>query len=170
MPFFQRRRGGSGGFGVALLAMQLFNFGFDRIPPVTLVTILGQMAIFLGFGDLRAWFPSSFDVCISSHLVVKQGQWRRLILGSLYHSNDMHLYYNMVSLLWKGSVLEKKFKSVYYGYLLIVFTCLTSIVLVGLNILMAEVFGDQSYQLQCAVGFSGNYMYILAVSYCTESC
>ena len=30
----------------------------------------------------------------------------RLWLSAIYHLSDMHLYYNMVSLLWKGRILE----------------------------------------------------------------
>ena len=153
---FQRRRGGQGNFGVMLLALQLMNFGFDRIPPVTLVTILSQVAIFLGIGDLTSrWFPTAAGVCLSTHKVWRQGEWNRLLLGQLFHASDMHLYFNMVSLLWKGHMLERKFKSVYFAYLLAVFTALTGMMLVGLNFVMSEVFGDRSYELQCAVGFSG---------------
>ena len=152
---FQRRRGGQGNYGVMLLALQLMNFGFDRIPPVTLVAILSQAAIFLGIGDLTRWFPASAEVCLSTHKVWRQGQWNRLILGQLFHATDMHLYFNMVSLLWKGHMLERKFKSVYFAYLLSVFTVMTGMMLVGLNFIMSEVFGDRSYELQCAVGFSG---------------
>ena len=153
---FQRRRGGQGNFGVMLLALQLMNFGFDRIPPVTLVTILSQVAIFLGIGDLTSrWFPTAAGVCLSTHKVWRQGEWNRLLLGQLFHASDMHLYFNMVSLLWKGHMLERKFKSVYFAYLLAVFTALTGMMLVGLNFVMSEVLGDRSYELQCAVGFSG---------------
>lgn len=152
---FQRRRGGQGNFGVMLLALQLMNFGFDKIPPVTLVAILSQTAIFLGIGDLTRWFPSSSGVCLSTHFVWRQGQWSRLILGQLFHSTDMHLYFNMVSLLWKGNMLERKFKSVYFAYLLTVFTILTGIMIVGLNFFLSEVLDDRTYELQCAVGFSG---------------
>ena len=153
---FQRRRGGQGNFGVMLLALQLMNFGFDKIPPVTLVAILSQAAIFIGIGDLTRWFPSSSGVCLSTHFVWRQGQWNRLILGQLFHATDMHLYFNMVSLLWKGNTLERKFKSVYFAYLLTVFTILTGIVIVGLNFVLSEVLDDRTYELQCAVGFSGN--------------
>ena len=157
---FQRRRGGQGGnFGVMLLALQLMNFGFDKIPPVTLVAIVSQAAIFLGIGDLTRWFPSSSGVCLSTHFVWRQGQWNRLILGQLFHATDMHLYFNMVSLLWKGNMLERKFKSVYFAYLLTVFTILTGIMIVGLNFVLSEVLDDRTYELQCAVGFSGKQYY-----------
>lgn len=152
--FRSRRRGEN--FGVMLLALQLFQFGFDKIPPVTLVTILGQVAIFLQIGDLDRWFGSWRDVCISTHYVLRQKQWSRLILGTLVHGSDMHLYFNMVSLLWKGVFLERRFRSQYFAYLLTVFTVLTSMTLVGLNWIMAELYGDRSYELgHCAVGFSG---------------
>ena len=156
--FRSRQRRGEN-FGVMLLALQLFQFGFDKIPPVTLVLILGQAAIFLRIGDLDRWFGSVSDVCISTHHVLAQKQWSRLILGTLVHANDMHLYFNMVSLLWKGVFLEKRFKSQYFAYLIAVFTVLTSAVLVGLNFLMAEVFSDRSYRLTCAVGFSGKNLF-----------
>ncbi|WAR27708.1 RHBL4-like protein [Mya arenaria] len=84
-----RRRGQN--FGILLLGMQMMNFGFDKIPPVTLISIIGQVAIFLGFGDLDRWFGSVRDVCISTHLVVSQRQWSRLLLGTLVHASDMHL-------------------------------------------------------------------------------
>ncbi|XP_052784201.1 rhomboid-related protein 4-like [Mya arenaria] len=148
-----RRRGQN--FGILLLGMQMMNFGFDKIPPVTLISIIGQVAIFLGFGDLDRWFGSVRDVCISTHLVVSQRQWSRLLLGTLVHASDMHLYFNMVSLLWKGSMLERKFQSPYFAYMLAVFTFLSSGLLVALNWLMATVFDDYSYNLTCAVGFSG---------------
>lgn len=152
--FRGRRRGQN--YGVFLLFMQLMNYGFNRIPPVTLVAILGQVAIFLGFGDLDRWFGSVQDVCISTHLVLRQKQWTRLILGALLYADDMHLYFNMISLLWKGVTLEKKFKSQYFGFLLAVFTVLTSVTLVLLNWVISEFTRDRSYGLTCAVGFSGN--------------
>ncbi|XP_060580704.1 rhomboid-related protein 4-like [Ruditapes philippinarum] len=149
----RQRRGGN--LGVMLLALQLFQFGFDKIPPVTLISILVQAAIFLRIGDLDRWFGSTHDVCISTHYILVQKQWGRLILGTLVHASDMHLYFNMVSLLWKGVFLERRFKSQYFAYLMAVFTVLTSVVLVGLNWVMAEVCQDRSYMLTCAVGFSG---------------
>ncbi|KAL4220572.1 Rhomboid-related protein 4 [Mactra antiquata] len=114
---FRGRRQRGQNFGVMLLALQIFQYGFDRIPPVTLVTIISQVAIFLGIGDLNQWFGSWQDVCISTHYVVRQKQWNRILLGTLVHSDDMHLYYNMVSMLWKGSSLERRFKSHLAGIL-----------------------------------------------------
>lgn len=46
--FNPRGRGrGGGGLALGLLLAQMANVGFDRIPPVTLAMIVGQVAIFL---------------------------------------------------------------------------------------------------------------------------
>lgn len=153
-----RRRGH--GFGLFLLAGQIMNVGVNRIPPVTLVTIAVQVAIYLELGDLDRWFYSPDIVCISAYKVWMQSQWKVLILSALYHADDIHLYYNMASFMWKGMTLEKKFKSVYFAILLVIFTLLTSMTYVGLNMVMAELMNDKSYMLSCAVGFSGTFFII----------
>ena len=43
----RRRFGGRSNFPLALLAMQLLQFGLDRIPPVTLFSIVAQTLLFL---------------------------------------------------------------------------------------------------------------------------
>ena len=149
-----RRRGQ--GMGLMFLAMQVMNMGVENIPPVTLATVAMQVAIFLQIGDLTRWFPSANHVCISAYKVLDRKEWQTLILGSLFHADDIHLYYNMASMLWKGRTLERKFKSVYFAYLLTVFTVLTSIVYVGLNVALSHLLQDRSYAMTCAVGFSGN--------------
>lgn len=141
--------------GVFLLAMQIMNIGIENIPPVTLISTILQVAIFLEIGDLYRWFPSPGHVCISAFNVWDRKEWYRIILGSLYHAHDFHLYYNMASFLWKGRQLERRCGSVYFGFLLAVFTVLTSIVYVALSIALSEVLDDRSYRMTCAVGFSG---------------
>ncbi|GFR92752.1 rhomboid-related protein [Elysia marginata] len=147
-----RRRGG-GNMGVLLLGAQLMNFGLQYIPPATLALIAGQSAIFLDL--LPQFFRSANSVCISSYLVYHHQDWRRLILAQFFHGDDMHLYFNMVSLLYKGSLLERKFGTPYFVYLTAVFTVLTGITYVGLGAVLSEVLGNQSYLMSCAVGFSG---------------
>ncbi|GFN75775.1 rhomboid-related protein [Plakobranchus ocellatus] len=67
----------------------------------------------------------------------------------------MHLYFNMVSLLYKGTFLERKFGTPYYVYLTTVFTALTGATYVGLGALLSETLQEESYLTSCAVGFSG---------------
>ncbi|XP_022329667.2 rhomboid-related protein 4-like [Crassostrea virginica] len=141
--------------GLFLLMMQVMNIGIENIPPVTLISTIVQVVIFLELGNVYRWFPSPSHVCISAFNILDRQEWKRMILGSLYHADDFHLYYNMVSFLWKGRQLERRFGSVYFGFLLVIFTVLTSIVYVAINVIMSEVFDDRSYRMQCAVGFSG---------------
>ena len=147
-----RQRGSQ--MGVLLLAAQLFQVGFDRIPPVTLVTILGQVVTYLRLLDID--WPRVSDVCVSAAHVWMYGDWKRCLLAAFFHLDDWHLYYNMVSFLWKGLTLERYYGSVYFAFLIGVFSVLTNIVLVGLNVVVGQYWmKDMSYLMQCAAGFSG---------------
>jgi len=158
------RRGGPSRISlpILLLGYQLMQAGFTHIPPVTLVTILTQVGIFLHLLPLR--LPSIQKICISPVSVWFYEDYTRLIFAPLFHVSDWHLYYNMVSLLWKGSRLERRFGSVYYGYLLTVLTLLTSVTLVGLGLAAERVTGDQDYLYTCAVGFSGTLFALKVIS------
>jgi len=159
-----RRRGGAiPGLAIWLLLGQLMRVGFDRIPPVTLVTIIGQVLIHLrhNFGLLH-WIklPSSIgDVCVSALHTWYRDDWRRLVLAAFYHADDLHLYFNMTSLLWKGLKLERRFGSAHFGSMIAVFAVLVNILLVAFNMVAEHVTHDASYIAQCAVGFSGIVIY-----------
>ncbi|XP_060079371.1 rhomboid-related protein 4-like [Ylistrum balloti] len=153
--FSGRRRGGRGNFGVLLLGAQVMRMGVHNIPPVTLATVALQVAIYLQLGDLPKWFGHPQSVCMSVYKVWYKGYWKLLILAALTHGDDIHLYYNMASMLWKGRQLERKFKSVYFAFLLAIFTILSGIAYVALNMAFTFITDDQSYELTCAVGFSG---------------
>lgn len=155
MPYLGGRRSRGSGLGVMLLGAQMLNMGVENIPPVTLGSVVFQAAIFLQFGDLMKWFPNAGKVCLSVYHVMYRKEWRRLILSALFHADDIHLYYNMASFLYKGRLLERKFKSIYFAFLLAVFTVLTSLVYIGLNIALEKIYDDTHYELVCAVGFSG---------------
>lgn len=147
------RRPNQQGMGVLLLASTMINIGLERIPPVTLFLVAGQTAIFLGF--FPKYFPSTMGVCMSSYLVVSHRDYPRMILSQLAHGDDMHLYFNMVSLIYKGIKLERAFGSLYFAYLVAVFTGATSLTYVGLSEMLTNLFMDDSYRTSCAVGFSG---------------
>lgn len=84
-------------------------------------------------------------------------EWRRLVLSPLHHVDDFHLYFNMVSFLWKGIRLERRLGGAWFLYLLSVFSLLTGIVYLLLEIGLTEVTGDGLHSMDCAVGFSGNF-------------
>ncbi len=137
----QRRRRGFE-FGVLLLLSQLFLHN-QYIPPVTLWTILSQLAIYLGFipalnvHNIRKKFYTEFfhkkfvknldSICLCPLQIWRRMEWQRIIFSPFVHADDMHLYYNMISFLWKGRRLEQRFGSKYFAFMLVVFSILTSL-------------------------------------------
>lgn len=142
-----RQRGSN--LGLLLLASQLIQVGFDNIPPVTLAV--------LGLNAYLYLFPAAplMQACVSVDQAYKLKDWRRLLLSPLHHADDMHLYFNMVSLLWKGMRLERRLGGPFFLFLLSVFSVLTGVIYLLLEAALTELTEDYSYSMQCAVGFSG---------------
>ncbi|KAJ8397265.1 hypothetical protein AAFF_G00440990 [Aldrovandia affinis] len=141
-----RHRGSN--LGLLLLASQVFQLGVNNIPPVTLATLALNVYLFM------APLARPAQTCISVHTCLG-GDWRRLLLSPLHHADDWHLYYNMASLLWKGPKLEGRLGGPWFAYMLSVFSLLTGLVYLLLEWGLAELTADPSYNMQCAVGFSG---------------
>ena len=81
-------------------------------------------------------------------------EWGRLLWFPWLHADDVHLYYNMASLIWKGRVLEAKLKS--RGFLFLVAElCVTSALLHLAAAWLLSVLGSPSFMRECTVGFSG---------------
>lgn len=137
------------GLGLLLLASQLYHVGLDNVPPVTLA-ILGLNAYLYVFPA-----ASSMKACVSVEQAYRLGDWRRLLLSPIHHVDDFHLYFNMVSLLWKGMRLERHLGGPFFLYVLSVFSVLTGVVYLLLEAALTELTQDYSYSMQCAVGFSG---------------
>ncbi|KAM8953148.1 rhomboid-related protein 4 [Pelodytes ibericus] len=143
----RRQRGGNA--GLLLLFLQIFQFGFDNIPPVTLATLALNIILFLNP------MKPLHSVCISVHEGYQHRDWQRLLFSPFYHADDWHLYFNMVSMLWKGTKLERRLGSVLFAIIIAVFSQLIGVVYVILQMLLSDVMDDPSYKMQCAVGFSG---------------
>uniref|UniRef100_A0A914VWW8 Peptidase S54 rhomboid domain-containing protein n=1 Tax=Plectus sambesii TaxID=2011161 RepID=A0A914VWW8_9BILA len=149
----QNRRQGSN-YGVILLLYTLFANN-DYLPPVTLGAIVLQVAIYLGF--IPPLDPSNtYQLCVQPSRILNKGEWWRLLAPTLMHGDDMHLYFNMVSLLWKGRRLERHLGSKRFLLTLVIFSVLTSLTMVGMSVGIEEYAGMRSWNLmqQCAVGFS----------------
>uniref|UniRef100_A0A1I8HK38 Rhomboid domain-containing protein n=2 Tax=Macrostomum lignano TaxID=282301 RepID=A0A1I8HK38_9PLAT len=146
-----RHRGGRGYLGLLLLAAELTQTG--PVPPVTLSFILGQAALYIGL--VPSMDLSLSQVCISPVWVYYRRDYLRLLLGSFYHADDWHLYYNMVSFLWKGRTLERMMGSAYFLILIAVFAPLIGCVEVALAFAAEAGMGKSHYLSDCSVGFSG---------------
>eukprot|EP00064_Thunnus_orientalis_P020081 superscaffoldBa00005338_g20212 len=145
--------------GLLLLLVQLFQEGVGNIPAVTLAV--------LGFNVYLYMFPAAppIKACVSLQQVYKYKEWRRLFLSPLHHVDDWHLYFNMVSFIWKGIKLERRMGGGWFLYLLSVFSLLYGFVYLLLQTLLTKVIEDSdplaslidvsSLSVECAVGFSG---------------
>jgi len=137
---------------LSLLGWEFFKAG--SIPPFTLGIIGFIVAVFLQLFSFLARVRLK-DICISVYHVWDKGDYRRLVLGPLVHADEWHLYYNMASLLWKGKILERRFGTCYFAYLISTLTVLTSLAYIFLNLILSELFEDDAYVFSCAIGFSG---------------
>ncbi len=146
-------RGFSGGFGfgIILLALELFRVGLPNIPPVTLGFIAFNSAIHL---RLLRLVRNVHYACVSYRHVVQLGQWKRVCLASFYHLSSMHLYYNMVSFLWKGRTLERRFGSRKFFIIILLFAVLSQLLLLLMSRVLSILMWNSSYQTTCAAGFS----------------
>ncbi|XP_066476811.1 rhomboid-related protein 4 [Tiliqua scincoides] len=144
----QRRQKGLNA-GLLLLLSQVYQVGLNNIPPVTLATLAVNVFLFLQPLERLE------NVCIS----VKEGfykrDWHRLYLSPFHHVDDWHLYFNMVSLLWKGMKLERRLGSVSFGCIIMLFSVLVGVVYMILEFTLAGVLDNPMYKQSCAVGFSG---------------
>ncbi|XP_062988276.1 rhomboid-related protein 4 [Elgaria multicarinata webbii] len=144
----QRRHKGLNA-GLLLLLSQIYQVGLNNIPPVTLAALAVNIFLFL-----QPLEPLN-KACISVTEGLYMRDWHRLYLSPIHHADDWHLYFNMVSLLWKGIKLERRLGSVWFGYILSLFSLLVGVVYIFLELILAELLDDSSYKRSCAVGFSG---------------
>ncbi|KAK2846623.1 hypothetical protein Q5P01_009622 [Channa striata] len=147
--FTMRNRHRGSQLGLLLLGSQLFQVGLNNIPPVTLAVLALNVYLYL--------FPAAplMQACISVQQAYWFKDWRRLLLSPLHHLDDLHLYFNMASFLWKGIRLERRLGGPWFLYLLSVFSLLTGVMYLLLEAVLTQITQDQSYSLACAVGFSG---------------
>ncbi|XP_053930582.1 rhomboid-related protein 4 isoform X1 [Cuculus canorus] len=145
-----QRRQGRVNAGLLLLLYQISQVGLQNIPSVTLGVL--ALNIFLYLNPVRP-LP---EVCISVHEGFYRKNWQRLLLSPVHHADDWHLYYNMISMLWKGMMLERKLKSVWFAYVIAVFSVLIGVVYMVLEFMCMEILDDPSYKMNCAVGFSAS--------------
>ena len=99
-------------------------------------------------------WPSVKDACISATKVWLEKKRLPLFYSAFTHTDEVHLYYNMVSFMLKAATLEQHFGSAYFLYMTSVLTALTGVLYVGIKVLLSVVLNN-SYMDTCCVGFSG---------------
>jgi membrane associated rhomboid family serine protease len=134
-------------------------------PPVT----IGLLAInFLVHLHPAPYFFNTYlgdisRICIHPRKIVdaflydKEILWSRLYLSSIVHADDIHLYYNMLSLCWKGINLESSMGSTQFAYLVLFSLLVSHSLMVALTYILYNFFEFSGYgsgYTTCAVGFS----------------
>ena len=152
-------------YGIYLLGMQVLNFGLDKIPPATLLAIIGQVLLYVGVIKVP-W--NAEEVCISTIKIFKYHDWKSFIVSNFEHGSDMHLYYNMVSLILKGSYLEPMYSTMNFGFLLVILAFGCSAMYASLGYALMQVTGDYGYYTQCAIGFSAVLFALKVIVVCEE--
>ncbi|XP_053453909.1 rhomboid-related protein 4 isoform X2 [Nycticebus coucang] len=135
--------------GLLLLLSQVIHVGINNIPPVTLATLALNSWLFLN--PLKPLHNS----CLSVEKCYQHRDWQRLLLSPLHHADDWHLYFNMVSMLWKGIHLERRLGSRWFACVITTFSLLTGVVYLLLQFALAEFMREPELRRNCAVGFSG---------------
>ncbi|XP_067828112.1 rhomboid-related protein 4-like [Heptranchias perlo] len=118
------------------------------IPPVTLAIIILNMFIFLA-PELNV-----AEVCLSVSTAFYSCEWQRLILAPLHHIDVDHLGFNMASLVWKGSKLERRIGSARFMFSICIFGILTGVTYLSIKAALSHLLTEK-FNMDCAVGFSG---------------
>lgn len=96
----------------------------------------------------------SLIIVLTSNAFFQDWNIQRLLLSAFYHMDEVHLVYNMISLLWKGHDLEKKLGTVQYGITMPMLLFLSQGFHVFLSRFFSRTFSWHSLYHQCAIGFS----------------
>ena len=142
-----------------LLALRLLD-QIRRLPvkpPVTLGLMAFQAILHLApetIGVSARYLVQ--DSALLPAAIVMDGDVQRLVMGQFLHGNDMHLYYNMASFLWKGVSLETSLGSEIYALTLAGLLVLTGVIHCTLSTLMfwTDTLHPESF-FTPVVGFSG---------------
>jgi membrane associated rhomboid family serine protease len=162
----RRRRGGISPMVISLLFQifqELGRTGYK--PPVTIALLAVNILVHLHPAPYFFNIPLT-DIgrnCINPRKIVeafsydKEILWNRLFLSSIIHADDIHLYYNMLSLLWKGINLETALGSTQFFYLVMFSLIVSHSLMVLMTYCLYHFFqfdGYSSGYTVCAVGFS----------------
>jgi rhomboid domain-containing protein 1 len=157
----QRRRGG--GPIAAFMLIQIYT-QLERLPvkpPVTIALLCANILPFFMDINLLGYNLSSVNQnCLNPARVITafvDGDgllMNRLFLSALIHADESHLYYNMMSLTWKGINLEIEMGSAAFLQL-VVFSLVVSHCLVVVIAYLLYMYTDFTGTYHtCMVGFS----------------
>ncbi|KAK9080081.1 hypothetical protein SSX86_001756 [Deinandra increscens subsp. villosa] len=149
-------RGASNGM-IPLLLLHAGNEyrRLERKPPVTAALLAANTLIYLRPAFLNHIIPPIDDVWFNAYLILNNYDLKRFFLSAFYHLSESHLFYNMLSLLWKGIQLESSMGSTEFASMIAVLLGLSQ----GITLLLAKSLlffnYERAYYYEYAAGFSG---------------
>jgi len=156
---WREERGRQGPSPVVLALIAELALQFNRLPikpKVTAALLVANIGIYLtDFGrspSVRRLNCLCAEKILANKLV--DMPVNRLLLSGFLHADDMHLYYNMISLMWKGSQLEPDIGTETFALLCLFSLVVSHILYLGIchSLLSFADYSDSYYS--CAVGFS----------------
>lgn len=108
------------------------------------------------------------EACISTLKILKHRDWRSFFISNFEHGSDMHLYYNMISFILKGSYLEPMYGTGNFVILIGILSASCSAMYVFLGYALTQITGDYAYYTTCAIGFSAVIFALKVIVVCEE--
>ncbi|KAK6917011.1 Peptidase S54, rhomboid domain [Dillenia turbinata] len=154
-------RGGRGGrisgVTIPILVLHAAN-EFNRLhrkPLVTAGLLAANTLVYLRPGLLDSILPSLEEVWFNPHIILKYRDLKRFFLSPFYHMGESHLFYNMMSLLWKGIQLESSMGRVEFASMVFAVLVMSQ----GITLLLAKsllfIDYERAYYSEYSAGFSG---------------
>ncbi len=153
----RRGRGNNGYLMFMLLQLGAQVQRLERKPPVTLALMGLMIMLYLQPGGGGGGAPGGLvsEICLRPDLVLRDTDLFRLLGSAFVHAGDMHLYYNMSSLLWKGVQIELVSGSAAFASMVGALLVLSHALFVALGVLLGPATGIYPAAFStCAVGFS----------------
>ena len=142
---------------MALIAELVMQFNRLPIKPkATAALLIANIGIYLtDFGrspSVRRLNCLCADKILKNTLV--DVPLNRLLLSGFLHADDMHLYYNMISLMWKGSQLEPEMGTETFAMLCLFSLVVSHTLYLGICYSLLSFADYPESYYTCAVGFS----------------
>lgn len=174
MPGRRRGQGGSNMYAMMLLYRLWERLAeLEQKPPVTIALIAVNFFLYAArqpaaVSFLRALPPQAMTLfrmtqpylavkasCINPTAVVLKGERHRLLLSTLIHLDDVHLLYNMLSLVHKGVTLETQMGSATFAGLVAYLAFVSNVLYCAVAFLFKQGGVNSRLWGSCAAGFSG---------------
>ncbi|KAG0537355.1 hypothetical protein BDA96_03G142000 [Sorghum bicolor] len=90
---------------LGLQALLEYGRAGSACPPATAALLAANVLVFLRPGALDAILPKKAYVALNPNMFFKFRDWKTFFLSPWCHTNEVHLFSNMTTLLWTGGAI-----------------------------------------------------------------